>query len=204
MIRIAIPISILARKLVAAIFTGIWCLSSGCSMTNDPAEYTKEMKVINGFAKKIKQQKNVEMRLYGFRCTGPDKVYDGKIHAINLGYSIDKNLKYKEARQFFYELADSLIEEVNSHTELSDLFYHYPISYEDLIISLSFDYDKKSHLKKDDVDSIFIFDNQIYYHIVENEKPKQMIKKEITPEIYILERFETNTRCIVHNLPETD
>ena len=152
----------------------------------------------------MKKEKNIDRRLYGFTSTGPDKVYDGKIHAINLGYSIDKNLKHEEAKNLFYELADSLIKEINSHTELSDLFYHYPIGYEDLSISLSFDYDLKENLKIGDVHSIYIKNNKILYNIINSEKPKKIIKKEIVSDIWILERCEDNKYSIIKELPELD
>jgi hypothetical protein len=165
----------------------------------------KIMAIIDQFAEDIKKKKNIIFRAYGFVSTGPDKVYDGKIHALDLGYSIDKNLKFKEARKYFYELADTLVQTINSHPEIGKYFYHFPIGYEDLELSLSFDYEDKGHLKKDDIDSIYIQKNQIIYFVVDNEETVDKMKMDqITPDIYILRDFASRSHSIRRPLPEKD
>ena len=187
----------------------IMCLSviSGICMTAKNSEISSQkiMAVIDEYSKEIESKKNIERRSYGFHATGPDKIYNGKIHAIDLGYSIDKNLKYDEARKLFYEVADGLIDAINSHKEIGEYFYHYPIGYEDLDISLSFDYENKGHLKKDDIDSIYISDNEICYFIIDKEDaPNEIQKQQVSPEIYILKGFGSKTHAIRKQLPETD
>ena len=177
----------------------------GTSMSHNSDNSNKEMLIIDKYSKKLKKTKDIERRSYGFLWTGPDKIYDGKIHAIVLRYSVDKPLKYDEARKLFYEVADSLIDTINSHKEIGEYFYHYPIGYEDLDIGLAFDYENKRHLKKDDVKSIYISDNEICYFIIDKEDaPDELQKQQVSPEIYILKGFGSKTHAIRKKLPEMD
>jgi hypothetical protein len=176
----------------------------GCSTGFSEFKKTdKVMSVIERYSKKIKKEKNIERRSYGFGVTNEDKVYDGKIHSIDLAYSIDKNLQYDEARKLFYEVVDGLIQAINAHPEISDEFYHYPIGYQDLEVSLSFDYESKGHLKKDDVSAIYIWYHEEMCFIVEKEGKEEVEKKWITPNIYTTEGLGSTTRCIIKKLSET-
>ena len=180
-------------------------ISGVCTMSYKIKEKSPVRTVINQYSKEIELKKDIERRIIGLEYAGPDKIYDGKIHAIVLAYSIDKPLKYDEARKLFYEVADGLIDAINSHKEIGEYFYHYPIGYEDLDISLSFDYENKGHLKKDDIDSIYISDNEICYFIIDKEDaPDELQKQQVSPEIYILKGFGSKTHAIRKKLPETD
>ncbi len=86
--------------------------------------------------------------MYGVNYAGEDKIYDGKVHLVDLGYRIDKNMKIEEAQKFFYSLVDGLLENLNRNESLKQYFHHHPLSYKDLYFRLSFDYDGKFHLKK--------------------------------------------------------
>ncbi len=162
-------------------------------------------KIIDDYSKEIEVTKNIERRSHGFLSTGPDKVFDGKIHAIVLAYSIDKNFKYEEARKWFYEMADGLIHAINSHEEIGEYFYHYPIGYQDLEVGLAFDYERKGHLKKDEVKTVYMRDNAIAYLIIDREEPSKKMQREwMSPDISIIKSFGDNTRMIRKTLPEVD
>jgi len=48
------------------------------------------MKVIDKYSAELKKDKKIRNTSYGLDYAGADKVYDGKIHEVSLGYSIDK------------------------------------------------------------------------------------------------------------------
>lgn len=194
------------RKIITMCLVAI---SGVCMHHNEPkkseVKTKKIMSIIDEYSVKIKTARNIEHRSYGFGSTGPDKVYDGKIHSLILGYSIDKNLKYDEARRLFYETVDGLIQAINSHPEIGDEFFHYPIGYQDLRVGLSFDYERKGSLKEDEIDQISIFENEIFYEVVNQEStPDEIEKKWILPNIYKTEGFGSKTHCIRKKLPETN
>ncbi len=179
----------------------------GTCMTPKESEISSQkiMAIIDEYSKELEIKNNIEHRSYGFRSTGPDKIYDGKIHAIVLGYSIDKNMKYDEARKLFYEVADGLINSINCHPEIGEYFYHYPIGYEDLQLGLGFNYERKGTLKKDDIDAIYMRENKISYFIIDQEEaPAEIQEKKLSPEVSILKGFGSKTRAIVKKLPETE
>ena len=65
--------------------------------------------------------------------------------------------------------------------------------------------ENKRHLKKDDVKSIYISDNEICYFIIDKEDaPDELQKQQVSPEIYILKGFGSKTHAIRKKLPETD
>ena len=71
------------------------------------------MEVINNYSQKIEKEKNIINRMYRLDYVGADKIYDGKIHVIALGYSIDKNIQYEEAKKHFYTVVDDLLLIIN-------------------------------------------------------------------------------------------
>jgi hypothetical protein len=140
-----------------------------CFSMAKPTPREEAMNVFHNYSK-ILEKEGIINRWYGVDCAGPDKIYDGKIHEISLGYSIDKNFKYQEARRFFYRIVDNFLLEINSHEHIRDQFFHYPVTYEDLHFALAFDYKSKGHLHKDDVDMISIQENEIFYRIANIEQ----------------------------------
>ena len=135
---------------------------------------------------------------------GRDNVYDGKIHLVKLSYSIDKNVKYEEAKTFFRDIVDGLLDVINKTEYLGKYFYHSPIGHEDLFVSISFDYDQKGILKKDDVYQIAIFENKIMYRFADEEEMVRMKQRKISEDIYIFEGFSPEMRVIVQDLPEKE
>ncbi len=136
------------------------------AMSKTQNSHQEVMKTIKKHSKLIKKNAGITLRIYGLSYAGPDKIYDGKIHEIDLGYSIDKNANYNEAKKLFYNLANGLLNELNSNESIKTYFYHYPVGYQDLRLTLSFDYENKGFLKKDDVKMIGIQQNEITYYIV--------------------------------------
>jgi hypothetical protein len=187
------------------ILTTFLFVISGVSMHCKESTKTDKiiMSIINEYSKKIEKERNIERRIYGFVVTNEDNVYDGKIHAIDLGYSLDKNLQFDEATQLFFEMADGLIAAINRHPEIGGEFYHYPISYQDLKVGLAFDYENKGHLKKDDVNSIYIWEKELMYFIVDKEGAPEVKKKWMAPGVYKTESLGSTTHCIRKPLPET-
>lgn len=165
--------------------------------------YREVMDVIDEYSLKIKIEKKIDLRMYGLDYAGQDKIYDGKIHLIDLGYSINKNMKYEEARELFYSVIDGLINRINKTEKIKNYFSHSPIGYEDFYFRLSFDYESEGHLKKDDVKQIAILDNQIMYFIVDEEGTTKIKKNDISPDIHIIDGFSPKTRSIVKKLPES-
>jgi hypothetical protein len=155
---------------------------------------------INCYSKKLEKDNNITLKLYGLSYAGRDKVYDGKIHEIDLMYGTEKRMHYKEARKLFYSVVDGLLEKINKNEKLSRYFYHTPVSYQDLRFNLSFDYSDKGILKKDDVSMIYIFENRISYLIVEklDERPADRYRRADLE----IEHMLTTTRAIDRNLPE--
>lgn len=159
------------------------------------------MDVIDEYSKIIKEEKGIICSLHGFRWAGPDKIYDGKIHTIALGYRIDKNVKFEEARKLFYEIVDGLLEHLNKNEKIRQYFCHYPITYKDLEFFLSFDYEHKGFLKRDDVASIHIDENEITYFIVDKEEPQKTNTSKGVSTEYFIDYF-TKHRSITNKLPE--
>ena len=164
------------------------------------ASHTEVVKIIKNYSRNLQQNKGIELKLYGLNHSGPDKIYDGKIYEINLGYSIDKRMNYKEARELFYSVVDGLLDEINKNKRTQQYFSHYPIGYQDLHIGLSFDYSGKGHLKKDDVLKIYISENRISYLIVEKEDTRPTDRYRRTD--LEVEHTLATTRTIDRNLPE--
>lgn len=161
------------------------------------------MSVIERYSRKLKED-GIINRWYGLDYAGSDKVYDGKIHEISLGYSVDKNLQYQDARKLFYAIVDELLDEINSNPLILEYFYHQPITYEDLHFALAFDYENKGHLKKGDVEQISIKFNKTFYCIakVDGAMRKILIKKnDLGIGTLSFTGLET-TRTIIKNLPE--
>jgi hypothetical protein len=160
------------------------------------------MNVIDRYSKSIAIEKKIILRSYGLQYAGRDNVYDGKIHIVDLSYSIDKNMNYEEARSLFYEIVDGLLDVINKTEYLGKYFHHSPIGYEDLWFSLNFDYDLKRTLKKDDVAQIVILENQIMYNFCKGEKPIPMSQKKVFEGLYLVDGFFPDTRTIIRDLPE--
>jgi hypothetical protein len=178
----------------------------GSCFVSDGVNYSDidVMNVINRYSKSIAIEKKAIRRSYGLDYAGRDNIYDGKIHVIALSYSVDKNMNYEEAKCLFYEIVDGLLDVINKTEYLGKYFYHTPIGYEDLCFSLTFDYDQKGTLKKDEVYRIAIFENQIYYHLCKGEKPIQMSQKKIFKGLYLVDGFFPDTRTIIRDLPEKE
>lgn len=170
--------------------------------SEDPS-YDNTMKVINEYSSEIKKGKELTLTRYGLHYAGPDKIYDGKIHQVSLGYRIDKGMKFDEARVYFYEVVDGLLDRLNHNDEIKEYFYHHPIGYEDLHFSLSFDYENKGYLKKEEIKSIHIEFNEIFYEIVDEEGPSQPILESRGPGLSIMKGYTKASKCIIRKLPES-
>ncbi|MES2272909.1 MAG: hypothetical protein V4487_01810 [Chlamydiota bacterium] len=178
-------------------------LACGIHKETDP--YAEVMSVINMYSKIVKKEKNIELRGYGLHHAGPDKIYDGKIHEINLSYSIDKKMKFTEARGLFYSLVDGLLECLNKKESIRNYFRHYPVDYSDLHFRLSFNYDDEVYLSVGDISMIGILENKIKYFIVEEDGGTAQVEtKQIIPDVYIGTGLSPKTRCVTKKLPETD
>ena len=160
------------------------------------------MSVINAYSKKIKKEKRIWNSAYGLFYAGEDKIYDGKIHTIFLGYDVDENLKYEEARGYFYAVVDGLLAHINKNTQLENYFFHYPVDYRDLEIHFSFEDDKKGFLKKDEMQSIHIFRNKIYYEISSEDGPNVIVKDQISPDIYITKGIRKGNLSVIRTVSE--
>jgi hypothetical protein len=164
--------------------------------------YKETMSVIDKYSKSIKKEKGIRNTLYGLDYAGQDKIYDGKIHVICLGYGIDKNLKYGEAREYFYSIVDGLLDHINKNTQLEKYFFHYPVDYSDLEFHFSFEDDRKGLLKRDEMHSIHIVRNEIFYEIINEEGPNEIKKDQISPDIYIMKGILERNRSIIRTVPE--
>lgn len=134
--------------------------------------YKKTMDVIHEYSQALEKEQAIICTSYGLDYAGPDKIYDGKIHTIALGYRIDANLKLEAARKLFYLIVDGLLDHLNKNQEIRPYLFHYPVSYRDLEFHLSFDYERKNFLKINEVNSIHISDNEVTYFIVDQEGPR--------------------------------
>jgi hypothetical protein len=159
------------------------------------------MQYIDQYSDSLKEKQGIRCSSYGLDYAGKDKVYDGKIHKVALGYRIEKNLKFVEARKLFYEAVDGLLAHLNKNEKIRDYFFHFPLTYKDLEFHFSFDYESKGYLKKDEVDSIHINENRITYFIVDKEEPPKTTNDSETPN-EIISSFFTTHRSITNKLPE--
>lgn len=159
--------------------------------------YDRVMDEINRYSKGAKE-KGYILDSYGLHYAGEDKKYDGKIHQIDLGYTLKQRMQYENGEMAFYTLVDGLLNRINSNKELSSYFHHYPVTYEDLYFRLSFD-----HTKKDDVKMISIFENEIMYFILEKdgEVEKARLDK-IVPDVYFYNGDDAKVRTVIKKLPE--
>lgn len=189
-------------KLTNIFLITITCLIASCSMNKEDNSYKETMSAINEFSQLIKNQKKIRNTSYGLDYAGQDKMYDGKIHVIGLGYSIDKNLKYDEARAYFYSIVDGLLDHINKNTRLAKYFFHYPVDYSDLEFHFSFDYESKGFLKREDVHSIHIARNKIFYEIVNEEGPNGIEQEQVSPDIYIMKGCLARNRSIIRTITE--
>lgn len=118
-------------------------------------------------------------------------------------FNIDARLKFDQSTEIFYRLVDPIIEQINSHPDLSDLFSFYPIQYKDLGVVLCFDGFNKGYLKDNEVYSIEIKDDKLVYKIMDSEpNPKKAAWKTITPDVYIMLN-KSQYRTIIKDLPKT-
>ncbi|MBS0626015.1 MAG: hypothetical protein JSS32_08200 [Verrucomicrobia bacterium] len=164
------------------------------------------MNEIDKYSHILKKEKGIECRMYGLHYAGPDKIYDGKIHTIALGYGIAKRMKLKEARKLFYEMVDGLLTHLNEDKKIRKYFFHHPLTYNDLEFHLSFDYEDKGFLQRDDVSSIHISDNEIAYFIVAVDNfSNQLEVKETSSGTKTLSFTGLDSmRVIRHKLPEAE
>jgi hypothetical protein len=158
------------------------------------------VQIIKDYSKKLEKKEGIELTSYGLNYTGPEREYEGKINEIEVGYKIEKNMKYKEARSLFYSIVDGLLDEINSSCQNKTHLYHNPLGYQDLWVSLSFDRSGTGRLKKDDVSMIYIYENRISYLIVdkEDERPADRYRRADLE----IEHMLSSTRCIKRELPE--
>ncbi len=165
---------------------------------SDGLDYSESdtMNVINEYNKNDFKGEPLELASHYLYYADKQNVYDGKIHVVDLGCALNKRVQHEEARMLFYELIDGLIEKINDTEYLRKYFSHYPIGYEDLFVRLSFDYDSKGHLRKGDVFQVNICDNEVTFHILEENDPIRPNYKEIKKDIFILEGFLSKTRNI--------
>jgi hypothetical protein len=171
---------------------------------NEEERYSGDivMDYINAYSKKIKSELEIKRRVHGLRYFGDDKIYDGKIHVISLGFSIDKRMPYKTARELFYKIVDGLLSHLNQES-LGEYFYHYPLTYDDLWFSLSFDYEDKGLLKNGDISDIYIFEKKIMYFVVKREELSDGFNfSELAPGICTLEGSSEKTTAYTRPLPE--
>jgi hypothetical protein len=173
------------------------------AFVSNNSSYNNVMIEIDDYSSEIKEEKGINRAWYGLHYAGQDKIYDGKIHEISLGYRVDKAMKFEEARSYFYEVADGLLNRINNNEKIKTYFYHYPVGYEDLHFCLAFDYESKGHLKRDDVDSIHIKWNEIFYEIVEKEGPSQPILESQGAGLFMLKGYTGKNRSIIRKLPES-
>ena len=164
----------------------------------NPGQEVKQ--IIKNYSSEIKGKLGVSLTSYGFDFSGPDKIYDGKIHEISVGYAIATHIQYGEARALFYSIVDGLLDTLNKNEKIRSYFYHFPVSYEDLYFRLSFDASGQGHLKKDDVSMIYILENKISYLIVDQEdnRPADHYRRADLE----IEHMLSTTRTIDRPLPE--
>src|SRR5579872_1293919 len=149
------------------------------------------------------KEKNVELTMYGVNYAGDDKIYDGKVHLVDLGYRVDKKMNYEEARKLFYSIVDGFLEAINRNESIRDCFSHFPITYQDLYFRLSFDYENKGYLNRDDISMIAILENEIMYFIVDEDGGNIGIEtRQVAPDVYIGTGVSPKTRCVTKKLPE--
>ena len=165
---------------------------------------------IKRHSKKLKKEKGISLALYGTSCAGPDKVYDGKVHRIDVMYRIDKKLKYEEARVLFYSVVDDFLAELNTNEKIRDCFYHYPVTYKDLYFILSFDYEDKGYLSRDDVSMISIYENEIMYFFAKEDGAHSGLQlNPVVPDNSKITGMTqttgwSDTKCFRRQLPEED
>jgi hypothetical protein len=158
---------------------------------------------VKAYSKKIKKEKDIVLTMYGVDASGADKIYDGKVHLIDVGYRIDKKIKFDEARVLFYSIVNGLIQDLNENESIRKCFYNYPVTYQDLYFRLSFDYERQGYLTIGDVSMIAILENKIKYFIVEEDEGNiQLNTKSIVPDVQVVTGCSPKTRCITKNLPE--
>ncbi len=155
------------------------------------------------YSKKLKNERGIELRSYGADFAGADKIYDEKIHLIDVGYSIDKNLGVDEAKILFFSIVDELIAVLNSRESFKEYFYHYPIGYEDFYLRLNFDYEGKGHLHQNDVVMVAIYNNKIKYFLAEEDGATTALQSNgIIRDVYVTTGFSSKMRCVTEKLPE--
>jgi len=169
-----------------------------CSKSLKKDSYKETMSVVNEYSKKIEKHEGIRRSGYGLYYLGKDNTYDGKIRAISLGYRVDKNMKYDEARKYFYFVVDGLVDQINKNKQLSEYFPHFPIDYSDLNLYLSFEDKKEGALKRDDVRLIHMSENEIFYLVTTEGKPDT--KKHPDGLIQMLEENHSVRRTIQEDL----
>jgi hypothetical protein len=159
--------------------------------------YDEVMSEILSYSRTLKKEKNLMLFIRGLQYSGPDKVYDGKIHIVTTGYLANMNIPIDEARVLLYSVADGLLERLNSLSHLKSCYANYPLNHGNLEFSISFNPSDKSKLKKNDISCINIAWNEAFYEIVENPAGAPPTHRKMSDDVYILEKSSTRTRSLI-------
>jgi hypothetical protein len=159
--------------------------------------YDEVMSEILSYSRTLKKEKNLMLFIRGLQYSGPDKVYDGKIHIVTTGYLANMNIPIDEARVLLYSVADGLLERLNSLGHLQDCYANYPLNYGNLDFCLSFSSSDKKNLKKNDTSSVNIKRSKTFYEIVENPAGTPPTHRKMSDDVYILEKSSTRTRSLI-------
>ena len=167
--------------------------------------YIQVVKDLDAYSDFINEKYAAKREHYEIIYAHKDRPFDGKIHGISLRYRIDKKMQLNEAKKFYSEIVKTLIEKINSNKSTSQDFYHSPIGYEDLSFFVFFDDpETQSSLKKGDIASIGIFENQICYTIVEKEWDSVKMKSPDLKSDFVIDFYNTRNRSIVQSLKQQE
>jgi hypothetical protein len=158
--------------------------------------YDEVMSEILSYSRTLKKEKNLTLFIRGLSYSGLDKVYDGKIHTVTIGYLTDMNIQIDEARILLYSVVDSFLAHLNSLSHLQNYYANYPLSYENIDCCLGFSF-RDNNLKKDNVSSAHLLWKKAVYRIVENPTSDLLTHRKMSDDVYILENGYERTQSIV-------
>lgn len=180
------------------------CLSlmKASTQVENPKE-GEPLKAILEYCHGLEKKTNLKLKSYGLFWSGLDKVYDGKVHEIHLQFSSDRKMGHEKAKRFFYSsVVDPLLDLLNSNLDLQGQFAHFPLTYKDLHLGISFDYENRGELKVGEVASVVLFENEIFCYVVEKEGIDRANFERASPNIAFAKGFTRRTRTIREKLPD--
>lgn len=159
------------------------------SCSQPPIHVRKAHKVMNSYTKIMKNE--------GFYHELSGGAMRGDIKEISLGYNICKNLNLEQARLFFLNYSELLLNQINSNGDIRPFLNQYPFTAKNIFLSLSFHEPSGEFAYEPNIAYIFINTNNekiVYYIYNRNINKLECVYKE--PYQDALRIYQESINCV--------